>query len=99
MMFTGLHFTGFIALANKSLPGPPVFDASGANTTTWTWGAHDNNWIYQDGPVQTNAMIRDPYDNAWSDLDDSAAPFMHITAPVDMTEVDPWLSAIGQGIY
>jgi hypothetical protein len=98
-MFTGLHFTGFIALANKSLPGPPVFDASGANITTWTWGAHDADWIYQGGPVQTTAMIHDLTHNAWDDLDDSPAPFTNITVPVDMTEVDPWLSSVGQGIY
>ncbi len=100
MLFTSLHFAGFIALAgDKTLSGPPVFDASGANTTVWTWGPHDKDWIYQDGPVQTATEIHDPYSNAWDDLDTTAAPFTHITVPVDMTSVDPWLSAIGGGIY
>ena len=70
------------------------------NTDTWVWNTHGNDWIYPEGPTPTG--LHDPTYNIFSDpnyaLDDSPITW-HITEPVDSDSVDPWLGAIGGGIY
>jgi hypothetical protein len=66
------------------------------NTDTWTWNTHGSDWIYPEGPEPTG--LHDPTYNALGDIDDSPVSW-HITEPVNLEGVDPWLGAIGGGIY
>ena len=63
----------------------------------WGWNVHDGDWIYQGGPDSTEVKNM-PYYNQWEDLDDSPIGW-HITEAVDPCSTDPWLSAVGGGIY
>ena len=51
----------------------------------------------QGGPDSTDVK-NDPFYNQWEDLDDSPIGW-HITEPVDPCSTEPWLSAVGGGIY
>ena len=61
------------------------------------WAEYVRDFVVQGGPDSTEVKNM-PYYNQWEDLDDSPIGW-HITEAVDPCSTDPWLSAVGGGIY
>mmetsp|Transcript_47782 Transcript_47782/g.126738 ORF Transcript_47782/g.126738 Transcript_47782/m.126738 type:complete len:83 (-) Transcript_47782:205-453(-) len=81
-----LHFTMLFTAAGYDDP-----------TNARIWNFKGSDWIY-DGDNVDGDNRHNVYFNEYDSLDSSPIGW-HITEPVEADEVDPWLGAIGGGIY
>eukprot|EP00286_Rhodomonas_abbreviata_P024053 CAMPEP_0181303770 /NCGR_PEP_ID=MMETSP1101-20121128/8749_1 /TAXON_ID=46948 /ORGANISM="Rhodomonas abbreviata, Strain Caron Lab Isolate" /LENGTH=99 /DNA_ID=CAMNT_0023409393 /DNA_START=51 /DNA_END=350 /DNA_ORIENTATION=- len=89
-----------LAGGNSDAIASPDFNGAGYNTVgIRSWNFHGPDWIYQGGP--STDTRRDVFYNQWDDADNlnTATHGWAVPTEVDPNSVDPWMSAIGGGIY
>mmetsp|Transcript_2016 Transcript_2016/g.4695 ORF Transcript_2016/g.4695 Transcript_2016/m.4695 type:complete len:92 (-) Transcript_2016:113-388(-) len=90
-----LHIPMMYAL-NEAMFNPAGYNTGGIRQ----WNPHGPDWIYQGGPSGND--LHDVYYNQWDDSDNLPTDTHMWATPFDVgdpTGVEPWLSAVGGGIY